>query len=68
MKDILYQVYCKEQKRITPVLVPYEMDGPGEYVRASMEGCQYKLLSGCRQAICPAEEIFKSAPEKIKTS
>lgn len=68
MRDILYQVYCKEQKKVIPVLIPYELDGLGEYVRVPMEGCQYKPLNGCKQAICPADEIFKNAPEKIRIS
>ncbi|GEM_PF-6646435 len=66
MKDLLYQVYCKEQKKLIPVIIPYENDGLGEYVRAAMEECKYKPANGCRQAICPVEEIFKSAPDKIQ--
>ncbi len=67
MKEILYQVYCKEQKQMIPVIIPYKNDEPGEYVRGDKEACSYKPLKGCRQNRCPADEIFKNAPERIQT-
>ncbi|QHQ63281.1 hypothetical protein Ana3638_22955 [Anaerocolumna sedimenticola] len=67
MKDMLYQVYCKEQKKVIPVLIPYENDGLGEYIRCDKEECTYKPVNGCKQVKCPADEIFKNAPERIHT-